>query len=93
MQTIWKYPLSITSEQTLKMPVGARVLSIQFQCDTLCMWALVDGSLDQESRTFRIYGTGHPIEPELNSSLVYLATVQESNRLVWHVFEKCLTIS
>lgn len=62
MQTIWKFPLEITDEQEINMPAEATVLSVGFQGDQLCAWALVNNKHPDVKRTFFIVGTGHPAE-------------------------------
>lgn len=86
-KVVHKFTLLIKDEQTIKMPVGTEILSIQNQHDSLCIWALVDTQQSQfQLRTFRIYGTGHPIE--VMNGHDYIGSVQfDGGFLVWHVFE------
>lgn len=87
MKTIWKYPLAITDEQTIRMPIGANILSVQFQGDALCLWAMVDSTIPKEGRHIQIHGTGHDCYDV--SSAKYIGTaLQPGVPLVWHVFEK-----
>jgi hypothetical protein len=91
MKTIWKFPLKITDRQTVAMPIGARVLSVQFQVQfqgdhSLCLWAVVNPDNPMEPRTIQIHGTGHAC-PEADV-LTFIGTVQQhGGQLVWHVFE------
>ena len=90
MITIYKYKLSITDVQTIKMSKGAKVLDIQFDKSTptqLSMWAAVDTELEVEQRVFRMFGTGRPVEREGADKLLYLSTIQCFKGLVVHVFE------
>lgn len=41
MKTIWKYPLQVLDRQTLFMPPGAEILSLQTQFGNPCLWARV----------------------------------------------------
>lgn len=86
--TIYKYPIAMTDEQTIPLPAGARILSAQVQRGQICLWASVDREEKRiEPRTFRIIGTGHPV-PDLGE-LAYIATVQfDGGALIFHVFEK-----
>lgn len=85
MKTIYKYQLTITDKQTIKLPLGFKILSIQQQNYELTIWALVDPSEKEKvNSTFYIFGTGHEIYSE--QDLEYISTVQMINRLVWHVF-------
>lgn len=88
MNNIWKFTLEVTGEQTLSMPIGARILTAQVQNTQLgtkqiCLWAIVNKRNGIEDRKFYIYGTGHNIDIKNKE---YIATVQEEN-LVWHIFQ------
>jgi len=94
-RTIHKYELEITDVQTIEMPVGSEILSIQEQRDHLVLWAIVyNDVLDQlEPHKFYVVGTGNPVpEPDDDpdkwpAALVYCATVQtKGGRAAWHVF-------
>lgn len=87
MSRIWKFPLALTDVQTLKMPQGARILAVQTQDNTPCMWAVVDPEEDTEPRTFLTYGTGNPM-PNHELSDTHRGTYQlNDGALVFHVFE------
>lgn len=49
-KTIWKFELETTGNQTLKMPIGAEILSVQTQFDKPCLWALVEPNAEKEDR-------------------------------------------
>lgn len=97
MLTIWKFPIRVDDEITCQMPAGARLLTVQVQgaghgnaVGTPCIWALVNSEAKKEKRTFRVYGTGHPIEEsEIPCErLLYVGTFQSiSGSLVFHLFE------
>jgi hypothetical protein len=71
----------------IRMPVGARVLTVQMQGDNPQLWALVDVSKGTEVREFLTIGTGHTL-PIPAHRLTYVNTFQIlSGRLVFHVFE------
>lgn len=85
MKTIWKYQLDVTTEQVVMMPKQAQILTVQIQDGTPCMWAVVSPGSPSEKRTFRIYGTGHPIADDLGR---YIGTFQlRGGLLVFHLFE------
>jgi len=87
MKTIWKYELEITDEQEIKVPKGAKFLSVDFQGNSGCLWALVDSRKPKVTRTIAIKGTGNPIDPY--EDLSFIGTFQmRKGSLVWHVFEK-----
>lgn len=84
MQTIWKYPIDTTDEQTVKMPCDAEILCVQMQCGQPCLWALVDPEKTTAPVKIRIYGTGHPL-PDIWGD--YVGTYQSSGGGgVFHVF-------
>jgi len=82
---IWKYPLKDADQQNLKLPVGAKILTVQIQRGVACLWALVDEEMmpSTEIRTIAIYGTGNPMPDEAGE---YIATFQ-AGEFVFHVFE------
>jgi len=83
---IWKYPLRVTDSQTITIPKGSEILSVQEQAGNPTLWVLVDDRLVTYSRrTFRIYGTGHALPEDPGK---FIGTVQLNNARVWHVFEE-----
>jgi len=84
--TIWKWELKTTDEQTILMPLGARLLTVQVQNGVPCIWALVNPTANQIERRFGVYGTGNPVPDEVGE---YVATYQLADgRLVFHVFDR-----
>lgn len=99
---IYKYPLVVTDVQTVLLPIGARVLSVQDQGSwdgALALWAVVDAHQQSVERKVYIVGTGNPLpepvkrayEDEFTRATAdqpyYIGTVQQADgRLVWHVF-------
>lgn len=82
--TIHKYPIGITSRQTVEMPENAKILCVQMQDETPTLWAAVIPAAIRERRTIEIFGTGHPID---EAEREYIGTVQDES-YVWHVFER-----
>jgi hypothetical protein len=86
MKKIFKYVLKTTDVQSVEMPKGAEILSIQTQNDDPCIWALVDPEQEMEYRIFRIFGTGHDVMGD--DTLNYIGTYQQyGGSLVFHCFE------
>lgn len=84
--TIWKFPLTLGVD-VLDMPKSAKVLTVQTQGETPCLWALVDTNAPTERRSFRTFGTGHKI-PD-NEKLDYICTYQlDGGQFIFHVFEE-----
>lgn len=85
MKTIWKYPVAVVDVQTIGMPLGAEILTIQDQKGTPCIWALVDSDAPLADREIRIAGTGHKINKSIKQ---YIGSFQlGGGDLVFHVFE------
>lgn len=80
---IWKWSLMALDAQTLLMPKGAQVLSVQMQNDIPQIWALVDQNAPLETRIFNTYGTGNPMPDAVGR---FVGTFQLM-QLVFHVFE------
>lgn len=59
MSVIYKYGVSVADEFTLRMPKGARILSLQVQHCEPHIWALVDTKAPTVNRNFSLRGTGH----------------------------------
>lgn len=94
--TIWRFELPISDVETvLKMPRGSSLLhggvDKRTPAQHVSLWALIalDGQgepLEARDRTFRVFGTGHPIPDKLE----HIASVFDQERggwFVWHVFE------
>lgn len=88
-KTIYKYPLSVTDFQEVLLPIGAEILTVQTQDETVCMWALVNPNEPQkEARNIEIFGTGHSIGYDMGVSRKYISTFQmHGGQLVFHAFE------
>ncbi len=88
MRAIWKFPLDITETQDVRMPRGAKILSVQMQRGKLVLWAVVDPDKAIQERTFHVFGTGHDF-PDWLSVEQHVGTVQDMNgALIWHVFQQ-----
>lgn len=89
MKRIFKYELNLADRQEVEVPRGGIMLSVVNQSDCVMVYALVDDSVkEKERREFCIFGTGHPVDIELDK-YAYLGTVVTvGGKLVWHVFVK-----
>lgn len=87
MQTIYKFRLEITDQQTLLVPGGYKFLSAGMQDLHLCVWVVVDPSVKEEAVEVLIVGTGHPMP---NVMCEFVGTVQDHRGLVWHVFVRSM---
>ena len=85
---IYKYSLALLGEQQLELPLGAKVISVMNQDDTIVVYALIDP--DEQTThmvTFYIKPTGRPF-PE--GGMAFLGTVSygPTHSLVFHIFYK-----
>ena len=88
MSVIHKFVLPVRGHVSIEMPRGAQVLKCDMQRGNLCLWAIVDPSLELVHRYFRVVGTGHAFD-DLDAGS-FVGTVQETfagGELVFHVFE------
>lgn len=84
MKAIWKFEVPIINTATvLKMPVGAKALTVQMQGHKPCLWAEVSPGSPTEDRMFAWFGTGHQLPERL---MTYIGTVQQEC-YVWHLYE------
>lgn len=87
-KSIFKYNLETTDRQTVLMPKGAEILTIQSQHEDAKLWALVDPNAPLEERIIEIFGTGHPVHCDMGVERKYIATYQLSGgNYVFHAFE------
>lgn len=85
MKKIYKYSFEVQDKVTIRIPRNSTILIVQTQRDTPCLWALVDPDEELCDFVFRIFGTGHPIDPDLIGD--YIGTFQmDEGRLVFHIF-------
>lgn len=82
MRTIWKFPLELTAEQAIEIPVTYEVLTVQVQNGEIVAWAIVDTADERVKQRIVIVGTGHPLPDNID---LHIGTVQ-IGPYVWHVF-------
>ena len=90
IKKVFKYNVMVADSFHLEIPIGAEILTVQVQRGVPQIWALVDPSLQNEVRTFRLSGTGHPVDvSDYRDDLKYIGTFQiDSGYLVFHLFER-----
>lgn len=83
MITVYKYPLTISSQQEISIYSQHKILSVGEQNEILCMWAQVDTDNEIVNLPILIFGTGHPM-PDKNMNFV--GSVLTARGFVWHIF-------
>ena len=83
--TIYKYPLEITDEQFIEVPIGTEFLTVMYQDDNLFIWGKhqVKEVDIKKNRKIVIVGTGNVFD---DSDKTYIGSVQR-RQFVWHVYE------
>jgi hypothetical protein len=81
---VFKYPIKIEDEQTVKLPEGAEIIYVGLDPGgTPCLWAIVNERSVRVNRTIYVAGTGHPLPKE---KIRHLGSILQ-HPFVWHVFE------
>lgn len=87
---IHKYTLALEDMQTLFLPEGAKLLTVNTQEGCPRLWALCDLEKPLEQRKIAIYGTGQDIGDKPGN---YIGTFQlREGLLIFHCFELKVTI-
>lgn len=82
---IHKYILQTIDEQLISMPIGAKILTVQVQHKTPCLWVEVDTSKVTKLVTIYTHGAGHEVH-EMASK--YIGTYQlQGGTFVFHVYQ------
>lgn len=89
MKQIWKFKIDPPEfvVSAVKMPQGAKVLSVGNQGEQIMLWALVDAEAMQEERLFRVIGTGWDIEPDFDATKFVGTVSLLGGKLIFHIFE------
>lgn len=85
-RVVYKYQLNPTqTRQAVRLPLAAKILSVQMQGNDMVLWAMVDPETElTEERAIAIHGTGHAFYyPVTHISTILL----NEGALVLHVFE------
>lgn len=86
MKKIFKYRVPFQDFTEVSMPKGAKIIAVQNQDESLCIWAEVNPDAPNERRFFHVYGTGHVMHEECEET--YLGTAQfQRGELVFHLYE------
>lgn len=91
MKTIYKYQLETTDFQSITLPKGYEILTVQTQNQTPCLWVLHDKKPEKfEDVEINIIGTGHAIyHVDGKTERKYIGTYQlHGGQLIFHVFQR-----
>ncbi|MCL2789486.1 MAG: hypothetical protein FWD79_02460 [Desulfobulbus sp.] len=86
MKTIWKFELTPNRTQSLPLPHGAQLLTVQTKGDDApLLWVLVDPDMPLEERYLGIYTTNTAVPDEpgryIGTFLIYEGSLE------FHLFE------
>lgn len=92
--SIHRYVLSITDEQTLRMPQGAHLLHIRPAHigigpanPVIELWCYVDLTRPSVERRFKVCGTGKRADVDVAGYVGTVVFDHPGGRGVWHVFD------
>ena len=83
---VWQFSFEAEDRRVeIRMPEGARILTVQTQGNRPCIWALVEEGKPLVVRRFHIYEVGQTVSSEIGD---YVGTYQlEGGARVLHMFE------
>lgn len=88
MKRIYKYPLQFATEQTIRLPANAKIISVANQDEQLVLYAIIDTEEKYNiERDIFVFGTGHELGGEVNALRFIGTALFHSGALVFHVFE------
>ena len=84
---IWKFPIGQGLVGTVvRIPWGYRIVYVDIQRSTVCVWAEVNPEHSAVEVEFEIIGTGHEINRDVNIDKVYIGSVKD-DPFMWHVYQ------
>ena len=86
---VWRLSLSLTSEeQTFTVPKHYDILNVAWHKGGVSLWLhIIDVEEDRADISFRIVGTGQPLDADEFALAGYCGTaLQDGGEFVWHVF-------
>ncbi len=87
MKTVYKYLIGCNDKTVLKVPQGGKILCCKTQAKIARLWILVNTKCPVVIRTFYLYGTGYPINEDLNLEYVDTFLIRDDS-FVFHLFEE-----
>lgn len=87
MITVFKYPIKMLEEFSVRMPHGAEVIHVGTQRGEPFMWARVDTDKHEMSYDFGVFGTGHDLNKSPMGKAPHLGSFMlHGDNLVFHLF-------
>lgn len=87
MRTVFKFKIEPLTETEVKMPKGARLLSVGAQGKDVVVWAAVDPDGEYAVRKVLLTGTGFQVSGDFG---IFIGTVQittDFGEMVFHAFD------
>lgn len=86
MKKIFKYNLLCIGSQTIDLPYSIEIISVIEQRGEIVVYGIIDTEDVKYPREFRVYGTGHPLDEDIED-FIFLDTVStEKGILILHIF-------
>lgn len=83
--TVHKWKVMFEDEQTLTLPAGSDIVSVDEQNQGIVLYAIVTDSPKRENVKIYVHGTGHPVN---KGARRFIGTVKmHGGSLMFHVFE------
>jgi hypothetical protein len=87
-EKIYKYHIKPEAVQVIEMPIGAKILDVQWCRNRPVLWACIDPESPMAKYKFYCVGTGWDM-PKHSSSIEYVGTYQVPREgLVFHIFKE-----
>ena len=89
IKKIYKYDIQIKELQTLKLPVGSKILKLGNKVgnNVISLWAMVNSrEPNYLPLEIAVVGTGNVVEYNFEDIYEYVDTVIMDNQFVWHVY-------
>lgn len=85
-RAVFRYEVPVDDRWHTLSLTGPIVHVAARQPDVVEVWAVAQPAADKEPRSFRVFGTGHPLPADAGRHVG--AAVTAGGRLVWHLFER-----